>query len=180
MPIQNTSIYYCATPKEVTITGYASQKVAVDIANEHIKKTVLSREIYWLEKLKDKARKKNIVCRTVLVSGGTYGAYIRSLVESQGLELDQGQMEFLDTWPKYVWVTEITLPNLYVGNKTKLGDVVVDACASTAAITERECVVFTWFPGFMRRGIQPPSEYWDLTTHVPLIRCGSRHPLIEW
>lgn len=166
-------------PKQISLPGYAAQKISFDVATAHIKSTRLSRPIYWLKKLKEKEKSHNLVCRTILKSGKAYSCYINTMTNLGFLDPNDEQLNYFQSLPKYIWVTEITIPNLYVGNKAKLADVLVDACATQKAIKDRDCVVMAWFPGFMRSRNKKHSEPWYLKKHVPLIRTGEE-PIIEW
>jgi hypothetical protein len=166
-------------PRKMTISGYTAQRIAVDIAKRQIEGTSLSRKVYWLDKLKETMQKGDVVCRTTLVEGAAYASYIDDLSHDGPLHPTAKQKTYFGALPAHVWVTEVTLPNLYAGNKAKLADILIDACADQSAARSRDCVMLAWFPGFIRLGIPKRIEYWDLEKHVPLIR-QSPEPMIEW
>ena len=90
----------------------------------------------------------------------------------------------LSRLPDYIWVSEITLPHLYTGNKHKLGDVVIRTDVditekrATDDITDTE---FIRLPGLTYLGsnkslsLRYPNE-----SHVPLIRAEETIPMLEW
>jgi hypothetical protein len=82
--------------------------------------------------------------------------------------------------PEHVWVSEITLPHLYTGNKHKLGDVIVRANATDEEHSAVESFELAWFPGFIYFGSDNQILPWDVHTHVPLIREEETSPLLEW
>jgi len=167
-------------PKEVSVVGYKAQKIAMDIASILIRGTRLpNKGVFWLNKLKEIESRKRLVCRTLLIQGHEYASFMNQLENDRFIKPLQSQREFFKSLPKYVWITEVTIPNLYSGNKTKLGDVVIDACASEKQIDNYNCFVMAWFPGFIRHRQEKQSEFWYLKKHVPLIRTGPEG-LIEW
>ena len=81
--------------------------------------------------------------------------------------------------PEHIWVSEITLPHLYTGNKHKLGDVIIRANATDEEHSAVESFELAWFPGFIYFGSDHQILSWDVRTHVPLIR-EETIPLLEW
>lgn len=82
--------------------------------------------------------------------------------------------------PEHIWVSEITLPHLYTGNKHKLGDVIIDANATDEEHSTVESFQLAWFPGFIYFGSDHQILPWGVRTHVPLIREEETVPLLEW
>ena len=85
----------------------------------------------------------------------------------------------LNSVPNYVWVSEISLPNLFTGNKHKLGDVIIRANATPEEHRSGESLALAWFPGFVQLGPKPNIKSWPIENHVPLIR-NAESSLLEW
>lgn len=164
-------------PKRIRVTGYRAQKVAMEIAAKLIREMQVGKKEYWLEKLRQK--KHNLVCRTLLLEGKDYRAYIDEQIKDGIFEPTDAQYDYFKSVGKYVWVTEVTIPNLYTGNKTKLADVLVDAGATQEQVDSYGCVVLAWFPGFILARVATSPEYWYIKKHVPLIQTWSE-AFIDW
>ncbi len=120
--------------------------------------------------------KNNLVCRTLLIAKDDYLKFIRTYSS----KITEEQNKYLDALPKYVWVSEVSLPDIFTGNKHKLGDVVVRANATPQEHINGESLALAWFPGFVQLGHQLNwKEGWAIETHIPLFRYKKR-PLLEW
>ncbi len=166
-------------PRKITWAGYTAQRRAVSIARAHIRDTRLASPSYWLDKLKERNQDGNLVFRTVLQENDAYRRYMEDLIQKGIIRATNAQRAYLSSLPKYLWITEVSIPHLYSGNKAKLGEVVVDASASQKDIESGQCVFMAWFPGFLRHRSKQRSELFGVDTHVPLIRRNGL-PLIEW
>jgi hypothetical protein len=85
--------------------------------------------------------------------------------------------------PGRFWLTEITVPNLYTGNKRKLGDIITSVAPTQQQYQTNEMVLFCWLPGMVwsGAGLTQPPQNWSLFGHVPLLRDASRaSSLLEW
>lgn len=184
IPRKNPSLHvtsvFSILPKKVTLAGYKSQKIAMDIASKLIKKTHLpNKKEYWLDQLKKMQEKKRLVCRTILKERKEYYSYIETMSEENLLTPTKKQMQYFESLPEYIWITEISIPNLYTGNKHKLGDVLINAAATEQEAENYDCFILAWFPGFIRYGIERKFEPWNVDHHIPLIRTEGK-PIFEW
>ena len=75
--------------------------------------------VIWLERLAQQS--SSIVSRTLLQTKESYRQYIDGLVQDGHTTLTPKIEQRLDNMPEHIWVSEITLPHLYTGNKHKLG-----------------------------------------------------------
>jgi hypothetical protein len=173
IPVKNPKLHATRVlsilPKAVGLTGHRAERIAIGIASKLIKKTIIKPEPYWLVNLKRRHEEKSIVCRTTLLTDKQYRSYITESINSKLLRPTDAQWQYFKRLPRYIWVTEISIPNLYTGNKTKLGDVLVKASATAKEIERNDCFVLAWFPGFARFGLERDNELWYFRTHVPLI-----------
>jgi len=182
-------------PSGTSLFGWLAEESAAGLAFDVLAKTKPMPANRWLVHLRDlilKARKtlkqsrppiSTIVCRTLLRARGDYLAALEGVVDSNGNSLQMGERQFLHEWlPEWFWVTEITLPNLYMANKRKLGDVISRVDATREEVLGRESIPFLWLPGialWYSGGWN--DEQWSLTGHVPLLRAGNvEAPLLEW
>ena len=171
-PNQHVSMAISVVPSDVVLPGYHAEQLAMYKAKYLINNVSLNRPRKWHERM----RGKDIVCRTLLIAKDDYLKFIRTY----NTKITEEQNKYLDALPKYVWVSEVTLPDIFTGNKHKLGDVVVRANATPQEHINEESLALAWFPGFVQLGHQLNwKEGWAIETHIPLFRY-KEPPLLEW
>ena len=170
-------------PSDVRISGLSAERMAVWIAQALIPKILTlipqqeSHPVIWLKRLDQQS--SSIVSRTLLQTKESYRQYIDDLAQDKQVTLTPEISQRLDDMPKHIWVSEITLPHLYTGNKHKLGDVVIRANATDEEHRERKNFELAWFPGAICVGPNYKTFSWNVRTHVPLIR-EETVPRLEW
>ncbi len=182
-PYLHASMAITIVPKSVAMPGYIAEQAATVHARAFIERINSIQGInIWLKRLGNtiqrdysKPGNRDIVCRTILQTAQRYRHY----VESQNVLLSAEQSEILSRLPEYLWVSELTLPNLYTGNKHKLGDVVINAGATPEEHVEGNSFVLSWFPEIILLGPELTLQSWGINTHVPLIR-NTKPPVLEW
>ncbi len=165
-------------PSDVQLSGLSAERMAVWIAQSLIEGLKESSPVIWLERLAQQSN--SIVSRTLLQTKESYRQYIDSLIQDGQITLTPEIEQRLDNMPEHIWVSEITLPHLYTGNKHKLGDVIIRANATEEEHSAVESFELAWFPGFIYFGSDHQIFSWDVHTHVPLIREEETIPLLEW
>ncbi len=177
-PNLHARIAVAIVPSGVQFSGLWAEGIAVRIAQFLINKIKIQDPSIWLKRLVQQFHK--IVTRTLLQTKASYRQYIDGLVQRNQVILTPEIEQRLDDMPEHVWVSEITLPHLYTGNKHKLGDVIVRANATDEEHSAVESFELAWFPGFIYFGSDNQILPWDVHTHVPLIREEETSPLLEW
>ena len=163
-------------PRDVQISGLSAEEMAVRIARSLIFR-IQNPPLVWLKRLAQQA--SNIVSRTLLKTKASYKQYIDGLVQNEQLILTPEIEQRLDDMPEHIWVSELTLSHLYLGNKHKLGDVIIRANATDEEYLAGESFELAWFPGFIYFGSDHKFFPWNVQTHLPLIR-DEEIPLLEW
>jgi hypothetical protein len=168
-------------PKGVTVTGYDVEQYAASLARKLILGITPTPENAWFNWLKNHA----FVCRTLLSYKDKYLKFVSETSDEKDKKLSATEIKSLESvLPDLFWVTEITVPNLYAGNKRKLGDVISDAKITRAQFTSGEMVKFTWLPGMAWSNptqAQSAPIGWAFFGHIPLIRgCEPNKNLSEW
>ncbi|MDT8301706.1 MAG: hypothetical protein RQ760_09495, partial [Sedimentisphaerales bacterium] len=158
-------------PKEITLHGYEVEQRAMVVADKLIHKVELDPPNVWHDRMKN----KDLVSRTLLQ---TKEQYLKFIQQNNNGTTDK-QMEYFKDLPRFIWVTEVSIPNIYGGNKHKLGDVVTQANATKDQHKEGKSFVLAWFPGFIKLGITSQLDIWSIDTHIPLIR-NTTHSFLEW
>lgn len=110
------------------------------------------------------------VFRTTMMSRADYANHISSVADHRGIRAASAESQVLSGLPEQFWVCEYTLPDLYTGNKTKLGEVLVRSDQGPNVNNIFESVIALRAPGFVLltdSGKLYPSA---LAAHVPLHR----------
>lgn len=165
-------------PSGVRLSGLSAERRAVWITQSLIGGIKIEPPIIWLERLAQPSQ--NIVSRTLLQTKASYRQYIDGLVQRGQVTLTPEIGQRFENMPEHIWVSEITLPHLYTGNKHKLGDIIIRANATDEEHSAVESFQLAWFPGFIYFGSDHQIFPWDVRTHVPLIREEETVPLLEW
>ena len=165
-------------PSDVQLSGLLAEGRAVSFVQSLIQKIKRPFPVIWLERLAQQS--SSIVSRTLLQTKESYRQYIDGLVQDGHTTLTPEIEQRLDNMPEHIWVSEITLPHLYTGNKHKLGDVIIRANATDEEYLAGKSFELAWLPGFIHFGSDHRTFPWDIRTHVPLIREEKTIPLLEW
>ena len=165
-------------PSDVQLSGLLAEGRAVSFVQSLIQKIKRPFPVIWLERLAQQSQ--NIVSRTLLQTKASYRQYIDGLVQEGHTTLTPEIEQRLDNMPEHIWVSEITLPHLYTGNKHKLGDVIIRANATDEEYLAGKSFELVWLPGFIHFGSDHRTFPWGIRTHVPLIREEETSPLLEW
>jgi hypothetical protein len=67
------------------------------------------------------------VLRTVLIERVRYLEHLRASRAHDGSSLSDQEIGLLNELPEWFWMVEISLPQLYTGNRSKLGEVLINA-----------------------------------------------------
>ncbi|MDE2723071.1 MAG: hypothetical protein OXI59_06815 [Gemmatimonadota bacterium] len=177
-PNLHARIAVAIVPSGVQFSGLWAEGIAVRITQFLIKITKIQHPPIWLKRLAQQSGK--IVSRTLLQTKESYRQYIDSLVQDGHTTLTPEIEQRFENMPEHIWVSEITLPHLYTGNKHKLGDVIIRANATDEEYSAVKSFELAWFPGFIYFGSDHQILPWDVRTHVPLIREEETIPLLEW
>jgi hypothetical protein len=167
-PCLHAVMVVAIVPQQVKSAGYVAEQRAINVLSWLLGQPESN---VWL----DRMRKQTPVFRTLLQTKDEYRGYIQANVK----QLSDKQQQCLANLPGYLWVSEISLPNIYAGNKHKLGDVVHDATVTPQQLIQGDALVWAWAPGIVQIGPQPNKETWETKTHIPLI-CGTSLPFREW
>jgi hypothetical protein len=168
-------------PKNVGFSGYAAEQVAVNALGKLIKGTMPTPANKWFAALKAISRP---VCRTLLQTKTDYLKTMTDMTDAEGGKLSITELNTLNTvLPPLFWITEISVPDLYSGNKHKFGDIAVNANGTEAEYKNGEVLVLAWLPGlhWHGKGLKSGPAVWPVLSHVPLVRGSSdSSSTLEW
>lgn len=178
-PNLHASLAVGLVPGNVSVPGYLAEQTAVSVAAQLIMMTPAQTDDRWLNLLKQGP----LVCRTLWRDKADYCASMASARDEQQHSLTAAESQTLDAClPPRFWVTEITLTNLYTGNKHKVGDIVTLADATAVQMANRDAVVFAWLPGRAWHGPALINQTnCSFTGHIPALRAATpAGACLEW
>ncbi len=183
-PNLHASLAIGLVPSDVNVTGYYVEQSAASLATkiiEHTNPTASNRWFHLLKETRQRESVQRLVCRTLLLDKAHYVEFMKNAEDDQKRKLNAAEVQILESiLPNRFWVTEITVPNLYTGNKRKLGDIVTFAKISQQQFTNNAITVLCWFPGFLLAS-PTGAQGWSLFGHIPLLRSPSQSATtLEW
>lgn len=137
---------------------------------------------FWLKQLVDP--RTPIVARTILLTKSEYKQHLEMEDDFTGTAYSKGEVKaMLDGLPKYFYLCEITLPDLYTANKSKIIDFVY-TCDKPPTTSEKEMYkrwMLVRMPGACMKNIKVRKTI-DLSvkSHYPLFRKEKDSSTPEW
>lgn len=176
-PNLHAAIAIGLTPQAGKISGYIAEQSAAAIGNKLITNVVAAPSNRWLTHLKiaDSAGQliNPIVCRTMMCTKTQYVDLMTKAEDERSNKLNAAEIDLLNkSLPAQFWITEITTPNLYSGNKRKLGDIITLIDPTDPQIVAQQFHIFAWLTGICWHGpgLKNPAINWSIKGHIPLIR----------
>lgn len=136
----------------------------------------------WLERLADE--RTPMVIRTMIMSKENYKRHLSAYTDFKGKSFKKSEISALtDHLPDYFWLSEITLPDLYTANKSKVVDFIY-VCDKQPAVDEKE-LSNRWIqirlPGACRFNRRSKSTIpLTVNSHCPLYRHKKDIKIPEW
>jgi hypothetical protein len=184
---QRASFGMAFLPAGLDVPPFFAEKAAVQRVRDSLgdKAAALPYNL-WMSRISRQLgyRNKGLVARTLQCSKQDYISRLQGVVDSDGKRLAGPIPRALATAPEHLWLTEISLPDLYTANKHKLGDVLTNAKATEQRGQKLLNFVWAWLPGMQMTANSLPNRpplAWPLTGHIPLFRRGDvLGPYQEW
>jgi hypothetical protein len=162
-------------PPSLDVHPYFAEKAAIELVRNLLKVHSPGQDNRWLYRIWQQLQQggKGIVARTLGCKRDAYIAHLKAQTDSDGHGPVSAIPKDLSVAPNDLWLTEISLPDLYTANKHKLGDVLSDAKAQVRASQKSVKYVWGWLPQVQiprdpQAKITPAA--WPLTGHIPLLR----------
>ena len=174
-------------PSGVTTPAWEAECASIVIVKHILQLSANSAPIdKWSDRIltSDPARRP-IIVRTLLTEKD---AYLKSLTQKdfEGNEFtEQDKTELIKDLPERFWLSEITLPDLYTANKTKIVDFFYKADCPTLA--KEEDIFERWlqvrFPyALLKRNKDGSASMVQMSikSHYPLLRLEREHDILDW
>jgi hypothetical protein len=162
-------------PPRIDVPPYFAEKAVIGLLEQFQKVYQPSPGNKWLERIWQQLRQptKGIVARTLACKKKEYIAHLKAELDSDGKGPVSAIPSALAAPPEDLWLTEISLPDLYTANKHKLGDMLTGAKAGLQGGQPVANFVWGWLPG-VEVPVNPQAggavATWPLTGHVPVLR----------
>lgn len=117
------------------------------------------------------------VLRPLLVARDRYLAHLKAARGHDGSSMSEEELAQLDSLPDHFWMVEFSLPSLFTGNHSKLGEVLIAAQADAEReLSEQPLVFGIRVSGWMlrREGLDRKltRRKTGLTAHSPIMRLN--------
>lgn len=184
-PNLHAAIAMGLVPTDLRLSGYLAEQWASKIVENLIAGIKPKPDNRWMLLLQKQDRKKNpVVCRTLLIDKAVYLNFMTSVRDEMGHRLSAKERRLIGAMlPKIFWVTEVSVPNLYTGNKHKLGEIITLPNPTDKQLKKGELSIFAWMSGICWYGprLKHGPNAWSLTGHIPLLRgIAPANCAFEW
>jgi len=105
--------------------------------------------LYWMRQLMMHVAAQDVILRAVYMTSACYAEHLAQCTDWEGNQVDLSLTEMLKlALPEHLWVVEISIPELFPTNYSKLGDLLLDASvAPTSPEFPQATLILARFPG---------------------------------
>ncbi len=130
----------------------------------------------WLQRLVYNAQHQSIILRAVAIDRDEYIRHLSADKDwDQNIE-DKSAINLLDGSPNALWVVEVSIPQLFPANESKLGDIILNGeVALSDGHSSQAAFLIVRLPGCYFSAFSGPDFVTvpsRLTSHVPVIRLS--------
>lgn len=118
------------------------------------------------------------VLRSILISKVSYQKHLADIKDHDGKTFTDEEIRLTDGLPDWFWMVEFSLPNLFTGNRTKLGEMFISCVDDGKGVAN---VLGVRFPGLLlmaRDSTNQTAHRLGVTAHVPYF--VAKHHGNEW
>jgi hypothetical protein len=119
------------------------------------------------------------VLRSLLITRAAYTEHLAVSRGHDGSAISESELNLLRVLPEHFWIVEFSLPALFTGNHSKLGEVIIAAHEDPSVdIEDQALTLAVRLPGFFLTRKVVDDENFDVTTvsltsHSPVFRLSS-------
>jgi hypothetical protein len=149
---------------------YAEGAAAVLLANLLPSLTPLGRGRWFEMMTRNQLR---YVLRTVLIQREKYLEHIRASKSHDLTNLSDVELELFNELPEWFWMVEISLPQLYAGNRSKLGEVLIDALSEASSVDLTTSLIALRLPSILIKRNGDGTMRWyplSMLAHSPIFQ----------
>lgn len=119
-----------------------------------------------------------LVVRTLLIRKESYHQSLDLSDFRKNSLSETEKRQIIEDLPEKFWLTEVTLPDLYTANKTKLVDIF--HTSNGDRYNRKENWIQTRLPGFLIKKSESQPVPLDVSSHYPLFRFKENCEVCEW
>lgn len=112
-------------PTEIIVAPLVAEGIASALWKSLLPQLQSDPRSPWLDYILSKPY--TYVMRTLLLSKDEYLRHLRESKSHDGSAMTEGETNWFLDLPDQFWMTEITLPSLYTGNKSKLAEILISS-----------------------------------------------------
>lgn len=130
----------------------------------------------WFAYMTDKPWR--YVLRSLLMSKSSYQAHLARVADHEGNRFSEREIRLTDSLPDWFWMVEFSLPALFTGNRSKLGEMFVSCVDDGKGVAN---VLGVRFPGLLLMALpnaMQSANKLGVTAHVPYY--VAKHHGNEW
>ncbi len=162
-------------PQGTKYDGIRAEVLAINALYNTFHKIHIVENCFWLTQLLTYTSRKDIVLRANVVDKALYVQHLKESMDSYDLKENEDVIEILpEILPDLVWIIEISIPELFSTNYSKLGEIILDATLPLAddLSNQGEAFVLTRFPKhyYLNSGDGKTFQYLpsNFTGHLPV------------
>lgn len=183
---RNSVAHVIATlPKEVEVSPIRAEVIGVDYLSSMLGEIPESSGP-WKDRLVQYAEHHRLVVRPLLVRGSEYTEHLARVVDWDCRTIDQDWIDNLNCVQSLkenlVWLIELSIPELFSGNRRKLAEVLIQADRNPGHKRDFGSYILARVPGYfaIHVGAADDPKYRFIPSgiqgHVPLFGCESEDP----
>jgi hypothetical protein len=153
------------------VASYAETIAAIMLTNWFPSLGSLSSNRWYQYMIKNKS---SYVLRTILIARSTYTEHLRNMKDHDGNANDPSEIANFGALPERFWMIEISVPYLFTGNRTKLGELLLDAQQAVNPADLNGIFLAMRLPGLLLvKDAAGDVQHRDLgvCAHVPMFQC---------
>jgi hypothetical protein len=161
-------------PKEVQVNSLQAEVIGADYLFSILPQLPDPKHA-WMHRLLEYSGNNQLVLRPILVKGKDYLEHLRKIRDWENNQLNVS-IGIGDDW--WLWMVELSVPELFSTNQRKVGEVVLRAEYKTTCLRDFKNLLFARIPGFFALYVgggaeNPRYEFIpsDLKSHVELYGC---------
>ena len=176
---------FATLPKEVEVGPIKAEVIGVDYLSSMLRQ-LPDASGPWKKRLVEYAEHHRLVLRPLLVQGPEYIKHLERIVDWDSKPIRRKCIDELRDWPLlskgFAWMIELSIPELFAGNRRKLGEVLIRADRKPRQQRDFKSYLLARVPGFFAIHIgaadEPKYGFIDsgVQGHVPLFGCENDDP----
>lgn len=161
-------------PKEILMNALQAEVIGADYLFTILPQLPDLSEV-WRKRLCEYAVNNQLILRPILLKAQDYSKHMANISDWHKRKLG---FDFSARGDHWVWMVELSVPELFSANRRKVGDVILDAESKPKLERDFKSFIFARLPGYFalyRKG-EPTNPVYDfipcdLKSHVELYGC---------